>query len=398
MGLNDIFVNLNKAFAEFLRGFLPGWAAELIVMIVVAALLAGFAIVMVLIMLYMERKVVGRMQDRPGPNRVGPLGTLQPIADMIKILTKEDITPRIAHRWVYNLAPILVVPPAIMAIAVVPIGRGMVGTDLNIGFLYVVAVSSTASIAIFMAGWGSRNKYALLGAMRAAAQIVSYEIPQVLSVVGVLIIARSLSLVKITEAQGPLWFIFLQPVGFLIFLVASVAELNRTPFDIPEAESEIVAGHHIEYSGLKFGFFYVGEYISTFAVAAVAVVLFLGGWQGPVLPAYIWFLIKVFCMIFVIMWLRGTLPRLRVDQLMNFAWKVLVPLALGNVLTSGLAAYLTVDSNMFVRFIAFLFANVLLLAPPIVLVSLSQPEEQVQGGTPASMPSQRGTGRAIARP
>ncbi len=388
--LNNLFVNLNQAFAEFLKGFLPGWAADLIVMIVAAAVLAVFAIVMVLIMLYMERKVVGRMQDRPGPNRVGPLGTLQPIADMIKILTKEDITPRVAHRWVYNLAPILVVPPAVLALAVIPIGRGMVGTNLNIGFLYIIAVTSTATIALFMAGWGSRNKYALLGAMRAAAQIVSYEIPQVLSVVGVLMIAGSLSLVKITEAQGPLWFIFLQPVGFLIFLIASVAELNRTPFDIPEAESEIVAGHHIEYSGLKFGMFYVGEYINTFGVSAVATVIFLGGWQGPILPPYIWFLLKVFLMIFVIMWLRGTLPRLRVDQLMNFAWKILVPLALGNVLTSSIAAYLTAESNTFVRLVGFAFANVLLLSPAIILLSLRQPEE------PAQLEVQ--PGGAVARP
>lgn len=388
--LNNLFVNLNQAFANFLKSFLPGWAAELIVMIVVGAILAIFAVLVVLLMIYMERKVVGRMQDRPGPNRVGPLGLLQPIADMIKILIKEDITPRVAHRWVYNLAPILVVPPAILALAVIPIGRGMVGTDLNIGFLYIVAVTSTSSIALFMAGWGSRNKYALLGAMRAAAQIVSYEIPQVLSVIGVLMVAGSLSLVKITEAQSSLWFIFLQPVAFLIFLIASVAELNRTPFDIPEAESEIVAGHHIEYSGLKFGMFYVGEYIGVFGVSAVATVLFLGGWQGPILPPYVWFLLKVFFMIFVLMWLRGTLPRLRVDQLMNFAWKVLVPLALGNVLTAGIAAYLTAEANTLVRFIGFTFANILLLAPTIILLSLRQPEE------PARVEVQPGS--AVARP
>ncbi|MFQ6058128.1 MAG: NADH-quinone oxidoreductase subunit NuoH, partial [Anaerolineae bacterium] len=368
--LNDLFVNLNKLIASFLAQFLPGWAVDLIIMVLVAITLLVGALLVLLGYTYFERKVVGRMQDRIGPNRVGPLGLLQPIADVIKILIKEDITPRVAHRWVHTLAPILIVPPVFLVLAVIPFGRGMVGTDLNIGFLYVIAVSSTATIAIFMAGWGSRNKYALLGAMRAVAQIVSYEIPQVLSVVGVLILAGSLSMVSIVEAQRTLWFVLLQPIGFLIFLIASVAEINRTPFDLPEAESEIVAGYHIEYSGLKFAMFYLAEYLGPLVISAIAVTLFLGGWQGPLLPPYVWFFLKSLLIVFVIVWLRSTLPRLRVDQLMNFAWKFLVPLALANLLMAGLVDSLTRGAGPVLTLAGFTLGNLLLVAGTVIVLTL----------------------------
>lgn len=375
--LDSFFINIGQAIRNFLSGFLPDWGVEVVMMVIAASVLTLLAVVTMMFLTWLERKVVGRIQDRLGPNRVGPFGLMQPLADMVKMFTKEDITPRDASRWVYNLGPILVVPPAILALAVIPFGRGLSGADLNIGWLYLAAVASTSVIGIFMAGWGSRNKYALLGAMRAAAQIVSYEIPQVLSVVGVLLLAGSLSMQKIVEAQN-IWYVLLQPVGFIIFLLASVAELARSPFDIPEAESEIIAGYHIEYSGLKFGMFMLAEYISTFAVAAIATTMFLGGWRGPILPSWLWFMTKTYVMVFVIMWMRGTLPRIRVDQLMYFAWKVLVPLALANLLIAGLVATMIDPGEMpgFWTFIGFLVGNLILLAGTIMLLAWRVPKAE----------------------
>lgn len=378
--LDNLFVNIAAALRGLLGGFLPGWAVELIMMVLAASVLTLIAVIMMMFLTWMERKVIGRIQDRIGPNRVGPFGLMQPIADMVKMFGKEDITPRLAKRWIYNLGPILVVPPTILVLAVIPFGRGLSGADLNIGWLYLAAVASTSVIGIFMAGWGSRNKYALLGAMRAAAQIVSYEIPQVLSVVGVLLLTGSLSLGDIVEAQN-VWFVALQPVGFAIFLIASVAEIERSPFDLPEAESEIVAGYHTEYSGLKFGMFMLAEYISVFGVSAIAVSMFLGGWRGPLLPGWLWFLLKTFTMIFFIMWLRGTLPRIRVDQLMNFAWKVLVPLALANLLLTGLVAAIIDPATTppFWKLVGFLIANLLLAAVAIMIAVTMAPEPGEEG-------------------
>jgi len=374
---------------------------QLLLMLLGSIALVLFLAVTMMFLTYLERKIVARIQDRIGPNRVGRFGMMQPMADMIKLLTKEDITPRTAHRIVYNLAPILIVPPALLIFAVIPFGRGLIGTNLNIGFLYIVAISSTASIAIFMAGWGSSNKYALLGAMRAVAQLVSYEIPQILSVVGVLILAESLSMVRIVEAQRGLWFILVQPVGFLIFVIVSVAELGRTPFDIPEAESEIVAGYHIEYSGLKFGMFMLAEYISVFAIAAVAATLFLGGWQGPLLPSWLWFFLKTYAVVFIIMWLRGTLPRVRVDQLMNFAWKFLVPLALANLLVAGLAASLTQGLGAPLVLAGFTMANGLLVIGTVLVTlalrSLRRSEVRalVKAGAMEAQPPLRSSSREM---
>lgn len=372
--LDNLFLNIGQAIRGFLGGFLPELGVEFIMMIVAASVLTLLAVVTMMFLTWMERKVVGRIQDRLGPNRVGPFGLMQPMADMIKMFIKEDITPRDASRWVYNLGPIVVVPPAILAFAVIPFGRGLIGADLNIGWLYLAAVASTSVIGIFMAGWGSRNKYALLGAMRAAAQIVSYEIPQVLSVVGVLLLAGSLSMQTIVEAQN-IWFILLQPVGFIIFLIASVAEIERSPFDLPEAESEIIAGYHTEYSGLKFGMFFLAEYISTFAVSAIGATIFLGGWRGPILPGWLWFFIKTYVMVFIVMWMRGTLPRIRVDQLMNFAWKVLVPLALANLLVAGLIVALIglEEAPGAWTFLGFLLGNLVLVVGAIMLFILRAP-------------------------
>jgi NADH-quinone oxidoreductase subunit H len=376
--LDNLFLNIGAAIRNLLSGFLPGWAVELIMMIVAASVLTLLGVITMMYLTWLERKVIGRIQDRLGPNRVGRFGLMQPMADMIKMFIKEDITPRVAHRWVYNLAPIVVVPPALLVLAVIPWGRGLSGRDLNIGWLYIAAVGSTSVLGIFMAGWGSRNKYALLGAMRAAAQIVSYEIPQVLSVVGILLLAGSLSLQKIVEAQN-VWFIVLQPVAFVIFILASIAEINRSPFDIPEAESEIIAGYHTEYSGLKFGMFFLAEYISTFAIAAIGAALFLGGWRGPILPGWLWFALKTGLLVFVIMWVRGTLPRLRVDQLMNFAWKFLVPLALANLLLAGLIAAILNPATTPVLWtvLGFLVGNLLLVAATVALLisRARRPEE-----------------------
>jgi len=375
--LDDLFLNIGGAIRNLLSGILPDWGVELVMIIIAASVLTLLAVVTMMFLTWLERKVVGRIQDRLGPNRVGPFGLMQPMADMVKMFIKEDITPRDASRWVYNLGPILVVPPAILAYAVIPFGRNLSGADLNIGWLYLAAVASTEVVGVFMAGWGSRNKYALLGAMRAAAQIVSYEIPQVLSVVGVLLLAGSLSMQKIVEAQN-VWFVLLQPVGFIIFLIASVAELARSPFDLPEAESEIIAGYHTEYSGLKFGMFMLSEYISTFAVSAISSTMFLGGWRGWILPGWLWFFIKTYVMVLVIMWMRGTLPRIRVDQLMNFAWKILVPLALANLLLAGLIAYIIKPGETpgLITFVGFLIGNLVLLGAAVALVAWRTPKAE----------------------
>lgn len=363
----------------------PGEAPAAWAVVIASVLKATVIILIVQIgMLYAtwgERKIIGRMQDRLGPNRVGLFGLAQPFADMIKMLTKEDITPTAAHKWVYNLGAILVVPPAIIGFAVVALDRHLIAADLSVGALFFFAIGSTAVMPIFMAGWGSRNKYALLGAMRAVAQVVSYEIPQVLSIVGVLLLAGTLSMNGLIVSQGPIgdafpgvWYIFLQPIGFIIFLLATTAEIERTPFDIPEAESEIIAGYHTEYAGIKFGLFYLALYFVTISASAVGAILFLGGWQPPFgfmagLPGWVSMTAKTLVLVFVFMWLRGTLPRLRVDQLMAFAWKVLVPISLVNLMVTGLLAKLVVGWPPIGVFGAFAVANVVMIALLLWLVA-----------------------------
>ena len=309
-------------------GFWWHWLLFTVVIIVfVLSLVMGF--------IWIERRGMGRMQARLGPNRTGPLGLLQPVADVIKILLKEDIVPTKADRIVHWLAPVVALVPALMIFAVVPFQNGALLADLNIGILYVVAISSVSTLGIFMAGWGSSNKYSLLGAMRNVAAVVSYEIPLVIAIAGVVLIAGSLSLNQIVLAQG-IPFILLQPLGFFIFFLAGCAEINRSPFDLMEADSEIVAGFHTEYSGMKFALFYLVEYAEALAIAAIITTLFLGGWRGPVLPPWLWFLIKVVAVFFVMVWTRTTLPRVRIDQLMALAWKFLFPLALVNLIITGI--------------------------------------------------------------
>jgi len=298
-------------------------------------------VAVVMSQVYLERRVLGRMQDRWGPNRVGKWGLLQPVADVIKLLMKEDIRPNTADPVVFFLAPIIVLVPALLVYAVIPFGAGMAVADLNIGLLFILAVATIPTIGIVLAGWGSGNKYTVLGGMRAAAQMVSFEVPLVLALIGPVVIVGSLSLVDIVKAQATVPLLLLQPVAFLVYLVAGIAEINRSPFDMPEAESELVAGYHTEYSGIRFALLFLAEYLNAFAVSSIAATVFLGGWQGPILPPFIWFFLKAYLLFLAMIWVRATLPRLRVDQLMAFCWKFLVPVSLANLVATciGVSIY-----------------------------------------------------------
>ncbi|OIQ59849.1 NADH-quinone oxidoreductase subunit H [Moorella thermoacetica] len=334
MTVEGIFTGI----AAYLRGFLAGappWVVTLAMGVLYLIGVLAFIFLNALYLIYLERKISAYMQQRIGPNRLGPHGLLQSVADAVKLLGKEDIIPRGADRWVFIIAPILIFIPATMLYAVIPFGKGMVPADLNIGVFYFLAVASTTTIAILMGGWGSNNKYALLGSMRCVAQMVSYEIPLTFSILGVIMLAGSLQTSQIVAAQGKVWYILLQPLAFIIYFVAATAEVNRAPFDLVEGEQEIIAGPYIEYTGMRYALFYLSEYANLVSVSALAVTLFLGGWQGPWLPSWLWFLIKVYIMIFIFMWVRWTFPRIRIDHLLSFNWKVLLPLSLANILVTG---------------------------------------------------------------
>ena len=333
-------------------------------LLVFAIIILAFVVAMVMGFIYIERRGIGRFQMRLGPNRTGPFGVLQPVADAIKVLLKEDIIPAKGDKWVFWLAPVVAFVPVLMVFAVIPFQSGALLADLNIGILYVVAVSSVVAVGVFMAGWGSNNKYSLVGAMRNVAQLVSYEIPLVLSIVGVVLITGSLSMTKIVEAQS-VPFILLQPLGFLIFFLGALAEINRTPFDLVEADSEIVAGFNIEYSGMKFAMFFLAEYCEALAISAIITTLFLGGSRGPLLPPFLWFLIKVFAVFFLIVWIRCTIPRLRIDQVMAFAWKFLLPLALINLLITGIQVLVWPEALPW----PIVFLNLAIMAVLVVLWS-----------------------------
>ena len=321
-------VNSQAVSPDWPGGFWWHWLFFTVVII-------GFVLTLVMGVIYIERRGMGRMQSRLGPNRTGPFGLLQPVADAVKVLLKENIVPAAADKLVHWLAPVIAFAPALMLFAVIPFENGALLADLNIGILYVVAISSVSTVGIFMAGWGSSNKYSLLGAMRNVAAIVSYEIPMVLSIVGVVLIAGSLSLNQIVVAQN-VPFILLQPLGFLLFFAAGCAEINRSPFDLMEADSELVAGFHTEYSGMKFAMFYLVEYAEAVAISAIIATLFLGGWKGPILPPWLWFVVKIILVFFAMVWTRTTLPRIRIDQLMAFAWKFLFPMSLLNLFITAL--------------------------------------------------------------
>ena len=295
-------------------------------------------------LVFAERRILAWIQDRQGPNRVGPFGLLQPLADLIKMLAKEDVLPAEADKWLFYLAPAMAAVPAIMTFAVIPFGAPlkvmgrevtMQVADVNVGLLFFMALSSIAVYGVALGGWASNSKYALLGSIRGLAQLISYELSMGLSLVPTVMLARSFRLSDIVAAQTGMWFIVCQPLAFVIFIISIAAECKRIPFDIPEAEGELVAGFHTEYSGMRFGLFFVGEYINIIVLGGLAATFFLGGWHGPLLPAPVWFMMKVLAFSFLFIWMRGTLPRLRYDQLMHFGWKVLTPLALLNILVTG---------------------------------------------------------------
>jgi NADH-quinone oxidoreductase subunit H len=295
----------------------------------------------VLSLIWLERKALGRLQLRLGPTRTGPMGLLQPVADALKLIVKEDILPSASDKAIFWVAPVIVVVSAFMIWVTIPATQGLVLRNLELGLFYIIAFAVIGILGLVLAGWGSANKYGVLGGLRSAAQLISYEIPVILVVIAVAMLAQSLDLRVIVANQSPIPYVVLLPLGLVIFFIAGLAEVGRTPFDIYHAESEVVGGPFVEYSGAHWAVFFLAEYINSFAIAALAALLFLGGWQGPVLPGIVWFLIKVYAVILVVFWVRGTFPRLRIDQLMAFAWKVMVPLAFYTILIT--AIYLFYD-------------------------------------------------------
>ena len=330
-----------------------------------AVLILVSVLTVVMGFIWFERRALARMQIRLGPNRTGPFGLLQPVADVLKVLIKEDIVPAQADKIVHWLAPIVALVPALMIFAVVPFQDGGLLADLNIGLLYVIAVSSVSTLGIFMAGWGSNNKYTIIAAMRDVAAVVSYEIPLALSLVGVILVAGTMSMNGIVQEQKTIPLIFWQPLGFFIFFISGLAEINRTPFDLLEADSEIIAGFHTEYSGMKFALFYLMEYAETLALSALVATFFLGGWQGFLLPGWLWLLLKIVLVFFVIMWIRATLPRVRIDQMMSLAWKFLFPLALLNMVITGIEVVAWPDALPWV----LIPVNIVIAAGLIILMS-----------------------------
>jgi len=334
--ISNFFVNLGNSWTALLSSFLPPWAVTLVNFLVLAVILVMMPVVATLTLTVMERKVIARIQNRIGPNRVGPWGIFQAIPDAVKLLTKEDIVPANADKPLFNIAPLLIFAGAALLWAVIPFGRGMIGQDLNIGVLYLVAVGSISTIAVIMAGWSSNNKFALIGAFRIVAQLLSYEIPMVLAIAAVVLLVGTMKMGQIVELQT-VPFILVLPAAFIAYILAAAAETGRAPFDLVEADSEIVAGYFIEYSGLKFGWFYIAEYGNLLAVSAIATTLFLGGWRGPFagqIPALgpFYFIAKTVLIVFLLMWIRGTWPRFRIDQMLALAWKVLVPRGLFTLL------------------------------------------------------------------
>lgn len=322
---------------QWLESILVGWGLSsgwisVIMAVLGVVVLAGAVLLLDIFLVWVERKVVARFQDRLGPNRLGPFGLFQPIADVIKLLIKEDITPQGADKFVYNLAPMLALATVIVLWAVIPISVTVVGSTINVGALYIVAVGAIGTLAIIMAGWASNNKYALLGAFRMVAQMISYEVPMVVAILIPVILAKSMSLADVVQSQS-VWYIVLAPIAAIVFLIGAQAELGRAPFDLSEAESEIVAGFHIEYTGMKFGLFYAGELLHALTFGGLFATFFLGGWRGwgaetyPILGIG-YFLIKAMFMYWVIMWIKYSFPRVRIDQMLNFCWKFLTPLIL----------------------------------------------------------------------
>ena len=354
----------------------PGWPGNFWWhLLILTVLLIGFLMTSVIIFIWMERRVIARFQVRLGPNRVGPFGLLQPIADVIKILTKEDIIPTLADKIIFWIAPAIAFVPVLMVLAVLPLMGGLQLTDLNVGVLYITSVSAITAIGVFMSGMASNNKYSLIGAMREIAQLISYEIPMVLTLAGLVIATGSMSISGIVSSQN-IPFALMQPLGFAIFLVAVLAEINRTPFDLVEADSELTAGFNTEFSGMKFAVLYLVEYGEAIIASTLITTFFLGGWRGPYLPGIVWFIGKVFATFAVILWIRSTLPRLRIDQSMKLAWKALLPLALINLFIVGLKTVFLPDLSQWVSVPVYIIITIILI---IVWARLMRPGRQAVG-------------------
>lgn len=357
-------------FNQLLRGLLEGWgfSSDLISFVLnfLGAFTMGLGVLLLtLLLIWAERKIVARIQDRLGPNRVGPFGILQTVADLVKLITKELIVPVGADLGPYNLAPLLAVMSVVGLWAVVPLAPKLLGADINVGVLYIVSIGAISTLSIMLAGISSNNKYALLGAFRSVAQMVSYAVPMVLALIVPTLLAGSMGMVEIVEEQRSIWFLVIAPVAALIFFISSIAEVGRAPFDLLEAESEIVAGFHIEYSGLRFGMFFVAEFLHAFTISALTTTLFLGGWQGPGASEYpllglLYFSIKTALVYFVGIWIRGSFPRIRIDQMNQLNWKFITPLALVSLMVTAVVEKLVVDMGL-IRIGAHLGANLLIL-------------------------------------
>jgi len=366
-----------NSIAEWLRMIMAGWGlSDTLITVILAVLgvvvLATIVLVVDILLVWIERKMVARFQDRLGPNRVGPFGIIQPIADVIKLLIKEDIMPQGADKFIFNLAPILALATVLLLWAVVPFAPTIIGADINVAVLYVVAIGSIGTLGIIMAGWASNNKYALLGAFRTVAMMIAYEVPMIIALLVPVLLARSMGMQSIVEAQSP-WYIFVVPLAALILFVSSIAELGRTPFDISEAESEIVAGFHIEYTGMKFGLFYAGELLHALTVSALIATLFLGGWRGPFVdqvpilgPVYLF--IKAFLVYYLIMWIRYSFPRVRIDQMLGFNWKFLTPLALFLLIVVAILDKAMVEFEPLWYVVVMLAANLLIVWGTILIL------------------------------
>jgi NADH-quinone oxidoreductase subunit H len=335
--INNLFVNISSLIRSILAwigfgDFLTNMAMSVVYFVAVAAVVT----LNVILILWVDRRGASFFQERVGPNRMGPAGLLQSLVDAVKLIGKESIIPKAVDPYLYKIAPIFIFTVTIMLYAVLPYGKNMSAVNLNVGILYFAAVSSTSTIAILMAGWGSNNKFSLLGGMRTVAQVISYEIPFAFSMLGIVMLTGTLNLNEIVASQSGIWNIILQPVAFIIFVISAMAELNKSPFDLTEAEQEIVAGFHTEYTGMRFALFFMAEYANLFVMAGLGVTLFFGGWHGPILPSWLWFAIKCYAMIFFFLWLRWTLPRARIDKMMQFNWKYLIPISLVNILVTGI--------------------------------------------------------------
>ena len=376
--------------SDWFQNLLLGWGlaenlVNFISLLIGAAVVAIIGLTTVILLIWVERKIAGRIQDRLGPNRAGPFGLLQPIADVIKIFTKEILTPDGADKVAFNIAPVLSVASVLLIWAVMPFAVTVVGADINVGILYIVAVGSLGIVAILMAGWSSNNKFALLGAFRAVAQMVSYEVPMVLALLIPVLLSRSMELNTIVSAQVP-WFILIAPIAALIFLISSMAEVGRAPFDLLEAESEIVAGFHTEYSGMAFGWFYVGEFLHVWTVGALMGTLFLGGWRGPGAEAYpilgiLYFYIKTFIGYFLITWIRLSLPRIRIDHMLAFNWKFLTPLALVVLMVTAVLDKVLVSVDRWVYVLVMLAANFIIGWLTVLILKKLEPKRTSQRPT-----------------